>query len=129
MSNANYLLQGRAIAHVHFHCREGSNPISIHADVVKNISAPLDAMTNNGVMTDSTTIVVVLDDVGVEVFQKFCQFAYTGDYTLDETDPDQEDKAKDSAGTTAKMKPDAEKPSQRRHRKLYLQAHPMNSSG
>jgi hypothetical protein len=68
-------------------------PISIHADVVKNISAPLDTMINNGVMTESTTRVAILDDVEIEVFQKFCQFAYTEDYTLDETDPDQEDKA------------------------------------
>lgn len=86
-------------------------PITIHADVVKDISAPLHAMINNGVMTESTTRVAVLEDVEVEVFQKFCQFAYTGNYTVDETEPKYEDETKNSANTTAEDKPSAKNPS------------------
>lgn len=68
-------------------------------------------MINNGVMIESATKVAVLEDVEVKVFQKFCQFAYTGDYTVDEIDPDKEDEVKDSADTTAQDRSDAKNPS------------------
>lgn len=62
---------------------ENRTPITTHADVVADLSAPLAALINNGVMTESTTRVAVIDDVEAEVFRKLCQFAYTGSYSIE----------------------------------------------
>jgi hypothetical protein len=74
----------RAISSPQFTFLVGKNrvPITIHADIVTDLSAPLAAMINNGVMTESTTRIAVLDDVEEWVFRKFCQFSYTGSYSV-----------------------------------------------
>lgn len=106
-------LNSRMVLSPHFTFLVGQDrtPITIHADVVKDLSAPLHAMINNGVMIESATKVAVLEDVEVEVFQKFCQFAYTGDYTVDEIDPDKEDEVEDLADSTAQDTSDTKKAS------------------
>lgn len=56
--------------------------MTIHVNVVTNLSAPLAALISNGVMKESTSKVAVLDDVEAETFKKFCSFAYTGGYLI-----------------------------------------------
>ena len=60
---------------------------------VKGLSDPLYAMINNGTMKESISGVVSLQDVDVDIFEAFFEFAYTGNYdsmlgTLTHEDPD-----------------------------------------
>lgn len=47
-------------------------------------------------MTESTSQQAVLADVALEVFQKFCQFAYTGSYSAHEVVASEEANSKPS---------------------------------
>ncbi|KKA23889.1 hypothetical protein T310_2073 [Rasamsonia emersonii CBS 393.64] len=49
--------------------------------LAKELSEPLDNMMNNGHMRESRTGTAVLDDIEVDVFVAFCEFAYKGSYT------------------------------------------------
>lgn len=47
---------------------------------MQDISDPLYALINNGHMKESQTGIAVLDDIEVETFVGFCEYAYTGAY-------------------------------------------------
>lgn len=52
----------------------------VHSAVIGKISRPLTALMD-GPMAEAQANVATLDDVRAEDFARFCQFAYTGDYT------------------------------------------------
>ncbi|KAL1970388.1 hypothetical protein VTN77DRAFT_5548 [Rasamsonia byssochlamydoides] len=55
--------------------------ITVHRGLASQLSEPLDNLMKNGHMMESTTGTAVLDDVEVDVFVAFCEFAYTGSYS------------------------------------------------
>lgn len=55
-------------------------PHMIHTAVLEKLSAPLHALVSNGSMKESQTGIATLDDVDVETFIGFCEFAYTDTY-------------------------------------------------
>ncbi|KAE8150533.1 hypothetical protein BDV25DRAFT_110508 [Aspergillus avenaceus] len=59
-------------------------PFIVHAGVVKELSAPLTAMIENGSMKESVERVAVLEDIEIETFGQFCEYAYKGSYTTAE---------------------------------------------
>lgn len=59
---------------------ENEEPISVHAAAIAKQSKALDTLIN-GPMVEAQVRSVSLRDVSVEDFLKFCQFAYTGDYS------------------------------------------------
>jgi hypothetical protein len=72
----------RILQSSHFTCLVGSNntPLTIHAAIVEDISDPLYALINNGCMKESNARVAILEDIEVETFVGFCEYAYTGAY-------------------------------------------------
>ncbi|KAI9753629.1 MAG: hypothetical protein M1815_006088 [Lichina confinis] len=54
----------------------------LHSGFASALSAPLDALMNNGQMRESKERIAVLEGVEVETFSAFCQFAYTGSYDV-----------------------------------------------
>jgi hypothetical protein len=55
-------------------------PHMIHTAVLEKLSAPLHALVSNGSMKESQTGIATLDDVDLETFIGFCEFAYTDTY-------------------------------------------------
>ena len=55
-------------------------PILIHQAVLEKISAPLHALVSNGTMKESRARFATLEDVDVETFVAFVEFAYKDDY-------------------------------------------------
>lgn len=55
-------------------------PLTIHIAVLEKLSAPLYALISNGSMKESRAGVATLDDVDVETFVAFSEFAYTNRY-------------------------------------------------
>ncbi|KAF5877949.1 uncharacterized protein Bfra_000114 [Botrytis fragariae] len=53
----------------------------VHEEAIVQLSNPLEALMRGG-MTESRAACTVWDDVSKETFERFVQFAYTGDYTL-----------------------------------------------
>ena len=53
---------------------------TVHAAIVADLSAPLNALIN-GSMGEAKDGVVVLDDMNEQTFVRFCEYAYLGDYT------------------------------------------------
>lgn len=56
---------------------------SLHTDIVAKQSKALDVLIN-GAMSEASVGSVILDDVHEDTFERFCQFAYTGNYTTPE---------------------------------------------
>ncbi|GAM38594.1 hypothetical protein TCE0_033r09439 [Talaromyces pinophilus] len=67
-------------SHFTFLIGEDKTPLSIHAAVLEKLSAPLHALFSNGYMKESQAKVATLDDVDVETFAAFSEFAYTNNY-------------------------------------------------
>lgn len=63
-----------------FFVGEGKKPIVAHAAAIADQSPALNALIN-GRMAEAQTRSVIFDDMPEEDFIRFCQFAYTGDYT------------------------------------------------
>ncbi|THV47371.1 hypothetical protein BGAL_0314g00020 [Botrytis galanthina] len=53
----------------------------VHEEAIVQLSKPLEALMRGG-MSESQAACTVWDDVGKETFERFVQFAYTGDYTV-----------------------------------------------
>ncbi|TGO52729.1 hypothetical protein BCON_0136g00250 [Botryotinia convoluta] len=53
----------------------------VHEEAIVQLSKPLEALMRGG-MTESQAGCTVWDDVSKETFERFVQFAYTGDYTV-----------------------------------------------
>ncbi|OJD27148.1 hypothetical protein ACJ73_01456 [Blastomyces percursus] len=53
----------------------------IHDSIAQNLSEPLSALIHNGQMKESISGGGPLDDVDVDTFTGFCEFAYTGVYS------------------------------------------------
>ncbi|PVH91542.1 hypothetical protein DM02DRAFT_704448 [Periconia macrospinosa] len=56
-------------------------PIVVHAVPIAATSQQLDALVNGG-MVESETRCAKIEDVEVEGFIRFCEYAYRGDYTV-----------------------------------------------
>lgn len=54
--------------------------MTIHADVVKDVSGPLHTLINNGIQ-ESTSRVGVLGGADVDTFTALCEHRHTGSYT------------------------------------------------
>ncbi|KAF4201463.1 hypothetical protein CNMCM8927_001559 [Aspergillus lentulus] len=67
-------------SHFTFLVGEDRTPLTIHTAVVQNNSDPLYALISNGHMKESNTGNTTLEDVEVETFISFCEYAYTGAY-------------------------------------------------
>lgn len=67
-------------SHFTFLVGEEKTPLSIHAAVLEKLSAPLHALVSNGYMRESQSGFAILEDVDVETFAAFSEFAYTKDY-------------------------------------------------
>lgn len=65
----------------HFLIGHDRRKLTIHAGLVHNLSAPLDALMNNGCMKEAVTRTATIDDVEEETFIAFCEFGYKGNYT------------------------------------------------
>ncbi|KAJ5151619.1 hypothetical protein N7492_009914 [Penicillium capsulatum] len=59
---------------------ENETRVTIHAEVLHRLSAPLAAMVDNGMMREALEGHVVLSDVEEDVFLAFSEFAYQGFY-------------------------------------------------
>ncbi|KAI0123619.1 hypothetical protein BJ170DRAFT_697433 [Xylariales sp. AK1849] len=57
----------------------------IHQDAIHKLSTYFDRLIN-GDMLEAKTGIVVWDDIDVQTFLLFCEFAYTGDYTINQQD-------------------------------------------
>ncbi|KAM0141408.1 hypothetical protein ACHAP3_002272 [Botrytis cinerea] len=53
----------------------------VHEEAITQLSKPLEALMRGG-MTESQAGCTVWDDVSKETFERFVQFAYTGDYSV-----------------------------------------------
>ncbi|KAF7893323.1 uncharacterized protein EAF02_000861 [Botrytis sinoallii] len=53
----------------------------VHEEAIVQLSRPLEALMRGG-MSESQAECTVWDDVSKETFERFVQFAYTGDYTV-----------------------------------------------
>lgn len=76
----------------HFLIGHDQRKLTIHAGLVRNLSAPLDALINNGCMKEAVSRTATIDDVEEETFIAFCEFGYKGNYTT----PCRKDKDNDS---------------------------------
>jgi hypothetical protein len=63
-----------------------STEISVHEEAVAQLSDMLRALMKGGVMTESQTACATWNHVGRETFERFAQFAYTGDYSVPKTE-------------------------------------------
>lgn len=66
-----------------FHFLVGSEQrrLTVHTEVIRNLSSPLFALINNGMMKESIEGYAMLEDVDEGTFIGFCEFAYRGAYT------------------------------------------------
>ncbi|KAK2834877.1 hypothetical protein FQN49_006823, partial [Arthroderma sp. PD_2] len=67
--------------------------LTIQSGLAKHVSPRLDGLMNNGHTRESRHRIAVLEEEDVETFTGFCEFAYTGDYTVPSrpTKPEQTD--------------------------------------
>ncbi|KAK2740392.1 hypothetical protein FQN57_006132 [Myotisia sp. PD_48] len=56
--------------------------LTIQSGLAKHVSPKLDELMNNGHTRESRHHIAVLEEEDVETFVGFCEFAYTGDYTV-----------------------------------------------
>ncbi|EEP76672.1 conserved hypothetical protein [Uncinocarpus reesii 1704] len=56
--------------------------LTIQSGLARHVSQPLDELMNNGHTRESRHHIAVLEEEDVETFVGFCEFAYTGDYTV-----------------------------------------------
>lgn len=56
--------------------------ITIQSGLAHHVSQPLDHLMNNGQTRESKHRIVLLEDEDPETFIAFCEYAYTGDYTV-----------------------------------------------
>ncbi|KAF4217510.1 hypothetical protein CNMCM6457_004444 [Aspergillus fumigatiaffinis] len=81
-------------SHFTFLVGENRTPLTIHTAVVQMNSDPLYALINNGHMKESSTGNATLEDVEVETFIGFCEYAYTGAYVTPDRTLSQEDECR-----------------------------------
>ncbi|KAL1855086.1 hypothetical protein Plec18167_002070 [Paecilomyces lecythidis] len=84
-------------SHFIFVVGQERTPLTIHSAILQNLSEPLYALINNGVMKESTARLATLNDVETDTFIAFCEYAYTGAYATPdrpsvETSADEPDK-------------------------------------
>ncbi|CRG82903.1 hypothetical protein PISL3812_00250 [Talaromyces islandicus] len=72
-----------------FRVGKDKEPMTIHAALLQGLSDPLHVLMNNGHMRESQAGVAILDDVEVEIFIGFCEYAYTGLYETPDFSPAQ----------------------------------------
>ena len=75
----------------HFLIGHDQRKLTIHAGLVHNLSAPLNALMN-GSMKEALCRTATIDDVEEDTFIAFCEFAYRGKYNT----PCREDEDNDS---------------------------------
>jgi hypothetical protein len=63
----------------HFLIGHDQRKLTIHAGLVRNLSAPLDALMN-GSMKEAVCRTATIDDVEEDTFIAFREFAYRGEY-------------------------------------------------
>ncbi|KAJ5218255.1 uncharacterized protein N7498_000354 [Penicillium cinerascens] len=56
--------------------------LTIQSALAQHVSKPLHNLMNNGHTRESKHRIAVLEDEDVETFVAFCEYAYTGDYTV-----------------------------------------------
>ncbi|KAI1941768.1 hypothetical protein LOZ66_001249 [Ophidiomyces ophidiicola] len=56
--------------------------LTIQSGLARHVSRPLDELMNNGHTRESRHHIAVLEEEDVETFVGFCEFAYTGDYSV-----------------------------------------------
>ncbi|PKX90972.1 uncharacterized protein P174DRAFT_394826 [Aspergillus novofumigatus IBT 16806] len=56
--------------------------LTIQSGLARHVSQPLDHLMNNGLTRESKHHIAVLEDEDVETFVAFCEYAYTGDYSV-----------------------------------------------
>ncbi|KAF2108670.1 hypothetical protein BDV96DRAFT_555910 [Lophiotrema nucula] len=64
-----------------FFIGQEGKPIVVHAAAIAATSQQLDALINGG-LEESETRCARIEDVGVDDFIRFCEYAYRGDYTV-----------------------------------------------
>lgn len=67
-------------AEFHFLVGSERRRLTVHTKVIRNLSPPLFALINNGIIKESIEGCAVLDDVDENTFIGFCEFAYRGAY-------------------------------------------------
>lgn len=65
----------------HFFIGHDRRKLTIHAGLAHNLSAPLDALMNNGCMEEAVSRTATIADVEEGTFLAFCEFGYKGNYT------------------------------------------------
>ncbi|GIK07423.1 hypothetical protein Aspvir_003087 [Aspergillus viridinutans] len=56
--------------------------LTIQSGLARHVSKPLDHLMNSGLTRESKHHIAVLEDEDVETFVAFCEYAYTGDYSV-----------------------------------------------
>ncbi|KAI9373183.1 hypothetical protein BJX61DRAFT_533360 [Aspergillus egyptiacus] len=56
--------------------------LTIQTGLTRHVSGPLDHLMNSGQTRESKHQIAVLEDEDVETFVAFCEYAYTGDYSV-----------------------------------------------
>ncbi|EED21818.1 conserved hypothetical protein [Talaromyces stipitatus ATCC 10500] len=104
-------------SHFTFLVGEDQTPLTIYTAVVQNNSDPLYALISNGHMKESNTGNAALEDVEVETFMGFCEYAYTGAYVTPDRTLSQDDEGRHLGHEPASSSPD---PNGLFHAKLYV---------
>ncbi|KAF9894270.1 hypothetical protein FE257_007772 [Aspergillus nanangensis] len=78
--------------------------LTVQAGLARHVSKPLDHLMNSGQTRESKHHIAVLEDEDVETFVAFCEYAYTGDYSVpppgsreDDVDPAMETADRESS--------------------------------
>ncbi|KAF7157116.1 hypothetical protein CNMCM5623_001104 [Aspergillus felis] len=56
--------------------------LTIQSGLARHVSKPLDHLMNSGLTRESKHHIAVLEEEDVETFVAFCEYAYTGDYSV-----------------------------------------------
>ncbi|KAL4888650.1 hypothetical protein BDV59DRAFT_188092 [Aspergillus ambiguus] len=66
--------------------------LTVQSGLARHVSKPLDHLMNSGQTRESKHHIAVLEDEDVETFVAFCEYAYTGDYSVPPPGLRQDDK-------------------------------------
>ncbi|KAL3448948.1 hypothetical protein BJX65DRAFT_52235 [Aspergillus insuetus] len=71
--------------------------LTIQAGLARHVSRPLDHLMNSGQTRESKHQIAILEDEDVETFVAFCEYAYSGDYSVPAPGLREDDGVQDSS--------------------------------
>lgn len=74
--------------------------LTIQSGLARHVSQPLDHLMNSGLTRESKHHIAVLEEEDAETFVAFCEYAYTGDYSVPTPGSREDDKVESSNNPT-----------------------------